>query len=474
VNDAEPLFKQKETVDKPGIIGARWWQESIANEVPRRKAIKNLLIFGGALGTVALIGYAVTRKSSPSSLFSSTPEHEFTNKSSLDMQREYGWSFGATGDSLTFDGTSTQPFDRPALSSMARDLAPKNDAHLPYSVPTLFQSPDAMPKSKLTGDPDAPPVKPLKEVLVPIYTPEMATAFAQGKALAAILNASPPVRMKDLAVIVDMPGPQAVAFAAGASDALDPIFLFDNWPHPHGVVPSHLTLAAAAYYQPLFAKAKSKPQPMFVLDRKRLSTYVDDQSQFDNRYAARMPSVSNMVSLGIKNVLYIGPGSFERNELDDLVDDFVAYSSPIRFRTCPATAFTPDSSMVDAGAFIDAGVQDAGSHDGGSRDGGNRDGGAPVPVSTGPVFWYGGSKTANGMFWPDWDTGGTGLPNEVQPYTPRMRATPYSGGSSSTPHRPDNFGMTAVAVALGTGLILGARASRSGSWNRTTYTSSSS
>src|SRR5689334_23419108 len=54
----------------------------------------------------------------------------------------------------------------------------------------------------------------------------------------------------------------------------------DNWPHPKGVVPAHQTLAAAAYFQPLFAKrAGVGSPPMLVLDRRRLAAYTDDRSE---------------------------------------------------------------------------------------------------------------------------------------------------------------------------------------------------
>ena len=56
-------FTQKETIDKPGIIGARWWQESIANEVPRRKAIQTMMLFGGALTVIAGVGWLASKAS---------------------------------------------------------------------------------------------------------------------------------------------------------------------------------------------------------------------------------------------------------------------------------------------------------------------------------------------------------------------------------------------------------------------------
>lgn len=460
---ADPRFEQKETIDQPGIIGARWWQESIATEVPRRKAIAGILALGGALAGVAAIGLIASRvKSSSSSssggLFASTPDYEYQPKTSLDMQREYGWNFGATGEALVFDGTSTQPFDRKSLETIAEDMAPAAALHGHYWNPTLFQAPLAMPKSKPSGDPDAPIFQPLKDVIVPISTSAMAKALGQGKALAALLAANPK-KTKDLALVIDLPGPLAVAFAAGLVNLFDPIFLFDNWPHPHGVVAAHLTLAAAMYFQPLFAKARTanatpaaqtppKLRPMFVLDRTRLATYVDDTTQFDNRYTAKMPSPADLRTMGTSNLLYVGPNAIDRFELDDLNDDFVRWSTAgAVFHVLPLSAFEP----------LVAGLE---------------------PMDT---YYYGGTAATNGAFWTHWDQPAGRLPSEVQRYSPTARTTPFSTGSSAaapatpaTHPRPAGFGTVPVVVAVGTGVVLGARASRSGSWNRTPYSSSGS
>ncbi|HTN88194.1 MAG TPA: hypothetical protein VL242_31155, partial [Sorangium sp.] len=53
-------------------------------------------------------------------------------------------------------------------------------------------------------------------------------------------------------------------------------------------------------------------------------------------------------------------------------------------------------------------------------------------------------------------------------YTPTLRATPFSSSSApgGAPRGPEAFGTVPVVVALGTGVILGAALSRSGSWNR--------
>jgi hypothetical protein len=437
-SDSPATFTQQETVDKPGIIGARWWQESIAKPVPRRQAIAGLLALGGAFAAIAAVGTCAVK-----AVKDSAPDVTFEPRGALDMQKQYGWNFGATGETLVFDGTSTQAFDRTALARMSDDLAPADGRYAPFFVPTLFQSPTALPKSP----PADAPFAPLKDALVPIATPAMATAFATGKALAAQLDKDP--RGKDVAVVVDLAGPEAVAFAAGAANVLDPIFLFDNWPHPRGVVPAHLTLAAAAYYQPLFVKAKRErakgARPLFVLDRKRLSAYTDDASQFDNRHVARLPSAQNLASLGTKTVLYVTPNAVDRQELDDLADDFLAVDqAKIAIKIVPLTAFEESTTE-------------------------------PLVDGVRPYF-YGGSPASSASFWTHWSAPPSGLStNAVSSYTPKPRSTAYSSGTplASRP-RPVNFGMIPVAVAVGTGVILGPKLNRNGSWNRTTSTSSGS
>jgi hypothetical protein len=450
-SNPQATFTRQEVVDKPGIIGARWWQEGLATQVPRRQAMTGLLVLGGALAAMAGIGTcAYVAAKSPSS-GSDPGDVSFQPRSSLDMQKEYGWNFGATGETLVFDGKSTQPFDRAAVARLAEDLAPTDTRLAPYFVPTLFQSPTAQPKANPSGETTSA-FAPLADALVPISTPAMNVAFEQGRALASLFDKEP--RGKDVAVIVDLPGPEAVAFAAGASNVFDPVFLFDNWPHPRGVVPAHLTLAAAAYYQPLFAKAKASraagARPMFVLDRKRLASYTDDASQFDNRHTARLPSAANLAALGTKTVLYVGPNAIDRQELDDVVDDMLAYAAGnLAIKIVPATAFERGTMTA-----------------------------TPAPGGYEGPFFYGGTKASHPTFWTHWSAPPSGLStNEVQTYTPKPRATPFSSGTAAgtgTRPRPTGFGTVPVAIALGTGVILGAKMSRSGSWNRTTSTSSGS
>lgn len=462
MNDSEP-FQRDEHVDKPGIVGARWWQEGLAQADPiaRRTALKGLLIGAGIL-TIAGVGFGLlSSKSSAAGKTEGAADEDFRtdNHPALDMQREYGWNFGAATESLVFDGKTQTPFDKSALSSLSKDLSPAQSAFTPYFVTSLLQAPTALRKTVPSGDPDT--FTPLKDALSPIFTNAMDVAYRRGRALAALFDGAHHPSVPMIALIVDLPGPEAVAFAAGASSALDPVFLFDNWPHPRGVVPSHLTLAACAYYQPLFARARTDNAsknlpPLFVLDRSRLATYTDDAKQFDNRYVARVPSVAQLAKLGISHVLYVAPTDSDR-ELDDLNDEFVytvRQGTPMKI--VGASSFASGVSVV-APSSTDAG--------------------AP----SGPTYYYGGDPTMNEWFWIDYPWSTPWFPKGGKPpvepsfirtakdYVPVARPSAFSTGAyagSLTPPRPPTFGMVPVVVAAATGVILGAKMSRSGSWTR--------
>ena len=460
-NDSEP-FQRNEHADRPGVVGAKWWQDGLAEVDPiaRRSALKGLI--WGAVGLTvvgSLIGSAFASSSDSSKTESDADDFRTDTHPAIEMQKTYGWNFGAAAEKLVFDGRSLQAFDRSALDNLVTDLAPTLSAHYPFFVSSLLQSPPALRKTVPPGDPDT--FTPLKDVLVPIFTPAMDVAYRRGRSLATLFDSRHP-NVSTIAVIVDLPGPEAVAFAAGAASALDPVILFDNWPHPHGVVPAHLTLAACAYYQPLFARTKSlmpkNAPPLFVLDRARLAPYSDDAKQFDNRYVARVPSVAQLAKLGISRVLYVTPTDADL-ELDDLTDDFVYtvhQGSPVK--------------LVATSSF--AGVGTALKNSDSTRDAG---------ADTGAVYFYGSGPETHEWFWNDypWSTPyvakGGKPPIEVpffrsgKDYVPVARPGPFSTGASSgsiTPPRPPTFGLVPVVVAAATGVILGAKMSRSGSWTR--------
>ncbi|HEU4533758.1 MAG TPA: hypothetical protein VFS00_06555, partial [Polyangiaceae bacterium] len=278
MSEYRPPFERRRVVDGPALIGAEWWQEGVdsaADPIARRRA---LLTLGAIVGGTAAAGLGVAAVVAASSSSDETAEA----RDALETQRDYGWSFGAEGEALAFDGAATAPFDRTTIGALAAQGMPPAQARLrPFYQATLFEALRATPAKPTPG---AEPARPLLETITPLSTPAMDEAYRRGRALAALFEGRPP----DAALFVDLPGPEAVAFAAGAADHFDPVFAFDNWPHPRGVVPAHLTLAALLYYHPLLsARAASRSgwnePPAFVLDRNRLRDYTDEAAQFDNR-----------------------------------------------------------------------------------------------------------------------------------------------------------------------------------------------
>ena len=237
----------------------------------------------------------------------------------LEAQQEGGWDVGSEGQALAFPHAVDTDVDgstswRGALGTLALRLGPRGPHWLPYYDPTLFQSLQA------PGSAD------LQLMMRPISSPAMAVALARGQSLLSLFADDAGCR-NDVAIVLDLPGPESVALAAALAPCFDPVFVLDNWPHPAGVVPSHLTLAAALYYMPLFERARGSSQPgaapIFVLDRHRLTHYSDEADAFDNRYLAGLPPFDALAAAGIRHVLYVRPDDELMYEADDLNDDLV-------------------------------------------------------------------------------------------------------------------------------------------------------
>jgi hypothetical protein len=258
---------------------------------------------------------------------------------------------------------------------------------------------------------------------------------------------------KKTALILDLPGPESVAAAAGLARVFTPVFLYDNWPHPLGVVPSHENLAAAIYHRPDFLAARAAREtptsPAFVLDSRRLSPYRDESDRFDNRYLARLPSADGFAKLGINRVLYV-TATPQTDEQDDLNDDFVAlHDKAIDVKMVALSDFAPASEEA------------------------LRESNLPVTDRT---YYYGGHPHGAFFFWSSYhwyspSTAGrtfTGrLPRSVssgQRYTPISRPTLFSsrtvGGLAGVgKQRPSGFGR--VSYRSGSGSL-----GRSGSFGR--------
>jgi len=442
VADEQGPFERQETISQPGIVGASWWQASLDElqaSVTRRRAIGLALGAGGAVvgfgALVALIAHGCSEEDEP----------EVLRKKSLEMQVTYGWNFGAPQESVTFDGISTSPFDRSALAHLASDLRPRSARYAGFYTPTLFESPSARPLSSFVDEPET--IVPLDQVLMPIFTPLMRRAYRQGEALASLVAEQ---SLSTALVIVDLDGPQSVAFAAGASQALEPIFTFGNWPHPRGVVKAHRTLAAAAYFQPLFAKAQQRAArpALVVLDAQRSSLYRDDATQFDNRYVPLLPTPAALRQWGVSHVLYVTQGSVYR-ESPDLNDVFLAYQAAgIEVKLVAEEAFAPESGVaheVDDGSLL-------------------------VPTNPPVRYFYGGNPRTHGWFWHDYPWSPTPTRAAVEPdiSRPGRSYQPVADGPNAHSQLLAGaaLGTVAMAVSRHSGRILGPLLNRNGSWNR--------
>ncbi|MCU0682211.1 MAG: hypothetical protein MUF34_08150 [Polyangiaceae bacterium] len=444
----KPPFERRRVVNGPALIGAEWWQqgvESAADPIARRKA---LLTLGAIMGGTAVVGLGVAGLVAASSSSDETIEaHD-----ALETQRDYGWSFGAEDEALTFDGATTAPFDRTALGALASLGLPPSQMRLrPFYQATLFEALLARPTKSSGG---AEPAKPLLETITPLFTPAMDESYRRGQALAALFEGKP----SDVALFVDLPGPEAVAFAAGAASRFDPVFAFDNWPHPRGVVPAHLTLAALLYYQPLLsartnARNGLQAPPAFVLDRNRLRPYTDEASQFDNRYVARVPGANQLPGLGVRHALYVGPEGSP--ELDDLNEDFVAYAA--------AGVDVKTLAPSDFGASLESSPAPVGAA------------GGPGAAAGGASYYYGGSPSTQIWFWHHYAWyAPPRLPVTPPPrvsggysYRPSERATLFRGTGfvGMQKVKPGGFGRVPVVLSRSSGTAY-PRFGRSGSWGR--------
>jgi hypothetical protein len=130
------------------------------------------------------------------------------------------------------------------------------------------------------------------------------------------------------AVVLDLPGPESVAWAGwlAARRRAQPVVLFNNWPHSRGLVDASRTLGALLHFGPWAAQDRELREPdlppAFVLDRGRLGTRKPAPRDFDNRYYhldSDLPSATVLQRHGIERVLHVGPATGPAPpELDDL------------------------------------------------------------------------------------------------------------------------------------------------------------
>ena len=180
-------FQQDVALDKPGIVGARWWHQGLLDEerkVSRRQMLIGLGAAGGAVAAVAGLGVGVA------SLFK--PEKtSLALRNAHAMQKQYGWDFGARGVPLVFNGQAEGPFVRAELQKLAAVMAPRPGPRATYYIPTLVASLTAVPTSTLPDPedgrprPDGAPFRRLADVILPIITPEMPPRRSYGRSSAS-------------------------------------------------------------------------------------------------------------------------------------------------------------------------------------------------------------------------------------------------------------------------------------------------
>jgi hypothetical protein len=331
-------FRLQAKFDSRELLGARWWQPQLqpvpgfgaaSSDVTRRAALQRFLLIGGAAAFGGIVLLQATQCSGSSG--TSGP----VSTRALDLQRRRGWAVDATSSPLAYPDAVADNLDvagrrvtADSLLGLADRLRPA-PALRPFYAATLFQALDG-------------PDRALRQGLRPICSPAMRQAFAGGEAIGELfVGVGVP---KDAAIVADLPGAEAVAFAAGARQAFATVCTFDNWPHPRGVVPAHLALAAAAYYEPMLLTTSASPPrpPVFVLDRARLLPYRDEPDRFDNRYMVRLPDADGLRVLGIARVLYVVPAGVT-TEMDDLNAAFAAWrEAGIEVRLLSLAQFAPN------------------------------------------------------------------------------------------------------------------------------------
>lgn len=445
-------FQLQVGYDQPELLGARWWQQSLAqaagpartawsagggrrdgeddNAASRRRALGILAALGGTLVFGGIVANALGGgDSSPQIL-----DHD-----SLELQRQQGLAALSSTKEFVWQQPSERDhagagLDRSLLPQLANDLRPADPAWVPIYRPTLFQA---------FG---APAAEDFVRQFRLVSTTSMQRAFAQGAAVRELIEMLEQPR--EWALIVDLPGPDSAAFTAGLSPAVTPVFLFGNWPHPRGVVPAHQTLGAVMHYRSRLLPAKDgavRPAAM-VLDRDRLRPYRNEPDRFDNRYAAVLPSAGQLQQLGVEQLLYVVPENAEERELDDLNERFVEYrAAGIEVRMLGLKDLLP----APAGSQPQAVAGRADNRDayyGGSR------------------FWWGGGPLYHGWFWNQYGAAS-------RPYGGMAERPPRSafGGAYTPSRRTTTFdGIARLGRTQETRTSGGGSSSRSsgGSWGR--------
>lgn len=381
---------------------------------------------------------------------------------SLDLQKREGWDVGSKDRKLFYNEGLTandsrekswSAFDPNYLISIYQ---PRSARWQPFFVPTLIQS---LSQQSLNS-----------QVRLQ-NTAAMRESYERAEGLRNLIAQSPSA--SQTLIIADLPGPAAVAVGAAMADTAELVPVFDNWPHPLGVVRSHETLGSMIYYAHEIEEKRSKlgenAPAIMLLDSTRLSNYTDQDTQFDNRYLAKVPPAEQLKQRGIQNIVYLVKDQTQTQELDDINEDFVEWQKQeITVRMLRLSDFKPYEDTAAAPLS----------------------GGATGNTTTVVRHhYYGGSPLLHWWFFSHYGYGSPGVlrdsrnipiprpssppPNYNPPtYRPTSRPTVFSstrvGGATGTGvgrSRPTGFGRTSVRMG-GDGNVTGVRSGRSGSYGR--------
>lgn len=429
----------------PGGAGGQmtqWFTQHIS-----RRSVGKGLAWGAVLTMAGVTVYQLASDDDPE-----------VSQDSLELQKKEGWNVGSTNKPLTFDGSSGTDSRGKAWSAydpnyLISIYQPRDPQWQPFFVPTLIQS---------LSQPS------LNSQMRPIRTAQMADTYERAEALRTLISQTP--NAKQTLIISELPGPQSIALGAAMADTARLIPVFDNWPHPLGVVHSQETLGAMVYYANEIdekrAKLNENAPALLLLDSNRLAPYTDQDTQFDNRYLAKLPPADQMKQRGIQQVIYLVKDQNQKEELDDINDDLVEWQKQgINVRMLRLSDFKPYDEPAQTMAS----------------------GGTSTTVNR--HYYYGGSPWTSWWFYNHY---GYSYPREVYvyrdgrnvsiprptsgptfdppSYRPVSRPTIFNasrvGGVSGVGKtRPSGFGRTSVRVSSN-GRVTGTRSGRSGSYGR--------
>jgi hypothetical protein len=434
--------------NKPGSSGdqmTEWFTRHIS-----RRSVGKGLAWGAALAMAGVTVYQLA-----------DDDDAEVSEDSLDLQKKQGWNIGSTDKALSFVGATTtdsrgnpyRAFDPNYLISVYQPRDPQWQA---FFVPTLIQS---LSQTSLSSQ------------MKPVNAPAMADTYERAGALRNLISQTP--NAKQTLIISDLPGPESIAVGAAMADTAHLVPVFDNWPHPLGVVRSHETLGAMAFYAGEIDEKRSKlsenAPALILLDSNRLAPYTDQDTQFDNRYLAKLPPADQLKQRGVQQVIYLVKDQNQTQELDDINEDLVEWQKQgINVRMLRLSDFRPYDEPAQTLAS-----------------------GASTPSSSTVHrhYYYGGSPWAHWWFYNHY---GYSYPREVIVYRdgrnvpiprptsgptfdpPRYRPTSrptifnssrVGGVTGVGKTRPSGFGRTSVRVSSD-GRVTGTRAGRSGSYGR--------